>query len=176
MSELIKVLDAPEAERLAERRGGRAPLMVERCSPGRLRLERFTNRDGFLDIAWQEVPDTRFLTERRTRTLQAVAERILSDYGSFGALVRSQHLSINQRAAFQACADMEEKIRTDGYTSFEWFEPWLVPAVPGDNGSPTTEWYVAEGVHSTIVRAVELVRDSKLWQPAHAVVCCDRVV
>lgn len=176
MTELLSNLEPDEAEPLADRRGGRAHLMVELCGAGRLQRRRFLERDEFLDVAWQEVAATRFLTAGRTRTIGAVAETILREYGSFAALVASQDLSESQRGAFRTCADIEHDLGLQGFASYEWYEPWLVPASPGDHGTSTTEWYVAEGVHSTLVRAVAFVREPDLWQPVDAVVCCDRVV
>lgn len=111
-----------------------------------------------------------------TRTLGAVARTILEKYGSFSALAHDNGLSPHQGEWFRSCVEMEADIETTGFDGFDWWEPWLLPASANDHGSPTTEWYVAEGVHSTIVLAVELTRDPDLWRPTTVVVCRETVV
>ncbi|MCV0384782.1 MAG: hypothetical protein K5799_15275, partial [Erythrobacter sp.] len=114
--------------------------------------------------------------EGRSRTLRAVAGRVVEEFDTFKELVASPGLSAAERDAFGTCAEIEQEVRRVGYADFDWYEPWLVPAVSGDSGSATTEWYVAEGVHSTLVRAVELTKNPDQWQPVDAVVCRERVV
>ena len=175
MSEFIQVLTADEAAPLADRRGGRAERIVDRCPGGSLEYRRVEERDEFLDIAWQEVSQTRFLTEGETRTLGAVARMILERYGSFSALADDEMLLPDQREWFRSCVEMEAEVDAKGFARFEWWEPWLVPATANDRGSLTTVWYVAEGVHSAIVLAVEVTRDPDLWRPLTVVICRERV-
>lgn len=174
MPETIRTLDLDEALAIAERQGGRAPDVARRfAGRGKLVLCRFgeTEEDAFLDIAWQELArKTKYLTGGGTRTLKAVATSIVDKFGTFGALAGADPRPDLDPDWFRQCAEIE----AEGFGWSAWQPPWLAPATPDDGGSPTTNWYVWEGVHSIIVLAVGLVRGSIQWQPVDAIICLDR--
>jgi hypothetical protein len=174
MPETIRTLTADEALAMAERQGGRAPEVARRLAPdGKLVLGRFglAERDAFLDIAWQELATkTRHLTAGSERTLAVVATAIVDRFGSFAALVAADPQTDLDPEWFRTCAEIEG----EGFDFSKWLSPWLAPAIAADGGSPTTTWYVWEGVHSIIVLAVGLIRGDIDWQPVDAVLCLDR--
>jgi hypothetical protein len=176
VTELLRPLDEGEALHEAGNRGGRALDLVDRfAAAGKLWLCAFGEGDGeeFLGIAWQENDDTRYLTPSSSpRTLRAVGERILEEFGSFGALVRAQVVpgALNPHW-FEPCAQIER----DGFDWHKWARPWLVPA-QGDEcrHSTDTRLYVWEGVHSSIVLAVGVLSSSIVWQRIEAIVSLER--
>lgn len=172
-------LSLPEAPGEADQhRGGgkdRLRLLAEEFAPqGKLLLRTFDQheRDGFLDIAWQEIDATRYLTPPDCpRTLRSVAKRVLAEFGSFAELCRSDAKPGLQPEWFGPCAQIEE----DGFDWSKWNRPWLVPAIAGERRlSPRTSLYVYEGVHSTAVLALSLLSGSVAWKSVDAIICIER--
>ena len=129
-------------------------------------------RERVLGLAWQETDHTRELTEPPPRTLRAVAERILDQYGSFDRLVSVPPIRGRLDPKwFAICAELAR--------TFDWDKfgkPWLVPAKAGERrGSPETALYVCEGVHRTLVVAVGLLNRTVEWRPMLAVVAEERL-
>jgi hypothetical protein len=171
VAERIRRLALEEAATLARTRGGRAPELAKECADrGDLYLYGIAEPDQFLDIAWQELAaKTKAITQGGQRTLRDVAQVVLDRYGSFAELIKARPAADFDPGWFLSCAEIEAH-----FDWSRWAEPWLVPATPGDHGGQTTEWYVWEGVHSTIVLAKGLIDNSIEWQPMEAVVCLHR--
>lgn len=130
------------------------------------------DREAFLNLAWQEIDQTRSLTPASLpRTLRAVGARVYAEFGTFTELVnRGSRAGLDARW-FGPCVAIER-------TGFQWEQflmPWLVPAVPSEaRHSPETTHYVWEGVHSTAVLALGLIRGEIAWRPVPAVLCSER--
>ena len=169
MSERLYQLDHAAAIEQADREEGngkvRARCLADRLAPaGSLWVSRL-DQEEFLSLAWQETDHTRQLTEPSPRTLGAVAERMLDQYGSFDGLVSAPQIPGRLDPNwFTKCAELARE--------FDWSKfgkPWLVPAKASERqGSPETTLYVCEGVHRTIAVAAGLlnrtVAGSRCWR------------
>ena len=169
------MLPLPRDEALAEAEfhtGGARRRIDELIGLDKLRLRTFDDRDDFLHIAFLENDETRYFTPcDGTRTLQAVAQRINAEFGSFGALALAAPRKGLSPPWFRACADIEER----GWSWSEYRRPWLVPAVPSERRfSPETDLYMWEGLHSSITLAVGLLRGTCEWRPVEAIVSLER--
>ena len=164
-----------EADELEGTGRCRARRVAEELAPtGDLALHTFGQheREAFLDIAWQEIDDTRCLTPPvAPRTLRAVATRVHEDFGSFGAILAAEWRPTLCPAWFESCA----RIEAEGFDWAKFRRPWLVPANEIEKRqSPNTEFYLWEGAHATIVLAVGLLFRSMDWRPVEAVVALRR--
>jgi hypothetical protein len=173
----LKTLGLREALAEANRHVGGGKARLEALSQiyapsGQLELVELATADEFLDLAWQEIDATRALTPSdAARTLRAVAERVLRDPGSFAAIAEADPRAGLDPSWFGPCAAIER----EGFDWSKWQSPWLVPAVESEwRFCPATTLYVFEGVHSTAVLAVELLRRSVDWRPITAVLCRGR--
>lgn len=168
-------LEAALAEADKEQGDGRvrARCLAERLAPrGQLWVSRFDQAE-FLSVAWQEDDNTRYLTSSAPRrTLRTVAERILSEFASFGALVAAEARPGELDPAwFRTCADIALE-----FDWAKWTKPWFVPASANEiRKSPETILYVCEGVHRTIVAAVMLLNGSVEWSPMLAIEAGERL-
>ena len=153
MPERLQQLDHPTAVTEADREEGngrvRARCVADRLAgSGKLWVSRL-DREEFMDLAWQEDDNTRHLTATLpSRTLAAVAERILDDFGSFDGLLAADPVSGHLNPEwFRKCAELSQVFDWQ-----QWTKPWLVPAQWNERqGSRRTTLYVCEGVHRTIV-------------------------
>jgi hypothetical protein len=104
-------------------------MLAEQLAPtGKIFVRTFAEdeREAFLDIAWQEIDATRYFTPASSsRTLRAVAARILEEFGTFDALVRARPRSGLCPQWFKRCAQIER----EGFDRSKWVRPWLVPAL-----------------------------------------------
>jgi hypothetical protein len=125
------------------------------------------DEQAFLDLAWIEIDEVRALTPSNgPRTLAAVAGRILEAYGSFEQLAQARPAGLDLEW-FMPC----RRFQRNGFRAAEMLPPWLVPASDDERRfSPNTYLYVWEGVHSTLVYALQLLEVSSTWQPIEAVV------
>ena len=177
MPQRLRTLDHGTALEAADQEEGngrvRARCLAVRLAPGgKLWLSRL-NQAEFLDVAWQEDNNTRYLTASLPRrTLSRVAERILSEFGSFEKLVGTAPIPGQLSPEwFQKCADLAREFDWE-----KWTKPWLVPAKPSERrGSPETTLYVCEGAHRTIVVAVGLLDGSIDWKPLVAIEAEERL-
>ncbi len=170
MPERLHQLGHEEAIGEAEREAGngvvRARCLADQLAPaGSVWVSRLS-QDEFLSLAWQETNHTRQLTEPPPRTLRAVAERILDQYGTFDRLVSTRPIPGRLDPTwFATCAELAR--------TFDWDKfgkPWLVPAKASERQrSPETTLYVCEGVHRTIVVAVGLLNHTIVWEPMLAI-------
>lgn len=179
MTEPLRPLNLSEALAEADKHDGggrrRARELAEQFAPvGDIVLRTFgeNEREAFLDIAWQEIDATRYLTPSASpRTLRAAATRIRDEFGSFGALVQAEPRPGLVPEWFGSCV----RIEREGFDWSKWLRPWLVPAVDSERRhSPATHLYVWEGVHSTVVLALGLLDGSLVWRPVEAVVSLQR--
>jgi hypothetical protein len=137
---------------------------------------RTLERQAFLDLAWLENDETRYLTaDEPSRTLEAVAEGIVRRFGRdrpFAELLRAAPIPGKFRPAwFDSCA----RIERDGFDVEKMDRPWLVPARPNERrGCERTDFYICEGLHSTIALAVELVGKGRTWRGLEAIVSGER--
>jgi hypothetical protein len=175
MVRLTCVLSVDEARAEAANLEGygrcRARRLAEELAPtGELALGTFgaDGREAFLDIAWQEINETRRLTPPEfPRTLRAVATNVHADYGSFGAIFAADWQPDLCPAWFESCA----RIEAEGFDWAKFPRPWLVPAEGNEKRhSPRTDLYVWEGVHSTAVLALGLLVGSVEWRPVEVIV------
>jgi hypothetical protein len=177
MSERLQPLDYPTAVAEADREEGngrmRARCLADRlAASGKLWVSRL-DREEFMDLAWQEDDNTRHLTASLpSRTLAAVAERILIDFGSFEGLLAADPIPGHLNPEwFRKCAELSREFDWQ-----KWTKPWLVPAQANElRGSPRTTLYVCEGVHRTIVVAVALLSGSIDWAPMDAIEAEERL-
>lgn len=171
MPERLQQLDHPTAVAEADREEGngrvRARCLADRlAASGKLWVSRL-DREEFMNLAWQEDDNTRQLTATLpSRTLAAVAERILNDFGSFDELLAADPLPGHLNPEwFRRCAELSRVFDWE-----KWTKPWLVPAVASERrNSPGTTLYVCEGVHRTMVVAVGLLNGQIEWVPMQAV-------
>lgn len=177
MPERLKQLDHATANWEADQEEGngrlRARCLADRLAPtGKLWLTRF-HQTEFLGIAWQEDDNTRYLSRSLpTRTLGAVAERILAEFGSFEDLASAPAIpgQLDPRW-FRRCADLAGEFDWE-----KWTKPWFVPAKPSEQrNSSRTTLYVCEGVHRTIVVAAGLLSGTIEWMPMLAIEADERI-
>lgn len=177
MPEKLRQLDHPAAITEADREEGngrvRAGCLTDRLAvSGKLWVSRL-DREEFMGLAWQEDNNTRHLTATLpSRTLAAVAEKILNDFGSFDGLLAADpiHGQLNPKW-FGKCAELSQ-----AFDWQKWTKPWLVPAHANERrGSPDTTLYICEGVHRTMVVAVGLLNGSIAWVPMEVIEAEERL-
>jgi hypothetical protein len=171
----VRQLSEAEVRKEARLRGGRAPRVADEfAATGKLYLHTFGEGDqeAFLDLAWQEVTRTRYLTPRHSpRTLRATADRVHELFGSFVELVAAAGNPEFDPGWFNVCADIER----EGFNWMKFQKPWLAPTAGDERrGSPATCWYIWEGNHSALVLAFMLRHRDLAWRPVDCIVSGER--
>lgn len=174
----IRPLGLDDALEDAALHGGAAEAKLARIARalaprGALMLRTFDvdEQEDFLDLAWQEIEATRFLTPPDgPRTLRHVAHRIIEEFNDFDGLASAPPRPGLDPTWFSTCRMIQR--------SFDWDEvnrPWLLPARPDERRhSPNTHMYISEGVHTTLVIAVGLELGERHWMPLEAVFAGNR--
>jgi hypothetical protein len=172
---LDRVAALAEADR--HRGGGRDRLRdiaLRYSDAGKLTVLTFDegDREAFLDIAWQEIDASRALTPTDLpRTLRAVAARVYAEFGTFSDLVARGSRAGLDAHWFEPCAAIEHA----GFRWGDFLMPWIVPSIDSEKRhSPQSNYYIWEGVHSTAVLALALMRGDLRWQPVSTVLCLER--
>jgi hypothetical protein len=173
----IRVIEREEALQQADKQSvgsARARDVANRfADAGMLHWARFeeSEREAFLDIAWQENNDGRYLTRSCSRTLRSVAVRVFEEFGTFRDLVSAAPIPDEFNPSwFRSCSEIEDE-------GWAWakFQPWLVPAMGTEKRcSVRTQLYPWEGVRSSLVLALGLLTCRVPWQPFDAIICEER--